>query len=275
MHLKPAVGRAQPVGEAIARHLFPGKDAGRVPIVGLIGDGESSLAARLIASLLELHGQRTALACRDGLFLGQRQLSKGSAMGYEPGERMLINRTVQAAVLETSPRHILTEGLPYDRCQIGVVMAMPGPDGLQDLYITEAEQMPGIVRTQIDVVLPQGASVLNADDAGALALAKYSDGEVILFSLDENSPAVAEHRARKGRAVFAQGDALVLATGASQSTLIDFAVTELADLAHNQTQQARANVLAAVAAAWALGVPTDLIRAGLLRLGKAPVAAVH
>ena len=209
MHLKPAVGRAQPVGEAIVEHLFPGHESGRVPIVGLIGDGQSALAPRLIAALLQLSGQQTALACRDGLFLGARQLQKTDARGMDAGERMLINRTVEAAVLETSARHILTEGLPYDRCQVGVVMAMPGASGLDDLYITDDDQLPNIVRTQVDVVLPQGAAVLNADDAEVLELANYSDGQVILYSLDADSPSVAAHRARKGRAVLARGNDIV------------------------------------------------------------------
>ena len=82
MHLKPAVGRAQPVGDAIVNHLFPPGQSGRIPIVGLLGAGESSLAARLIASMLQLHGWQTALACRDGLFLGPRQLSKTDARRY-------------------------------------------------------------------------------------------------------------------------------------------------------------------------------------------------
>ncbi|WP_415139404.1 cyanophycin synthetase [Ottowia sp.] len=273
MHLKPAVGRAQPVGEAIVRHLFPGGEAGRVPIVGLLGDGRGSLASRLIAALLQLHGRQTALACGDGLFLGARQLSSESALGYAAGERMLINRTVQAAVFETSPRHILTEGLPYDRCQVGVVTAMPGPEGLQDLFITEAEQMPGIVRTQVDVVLPQGAAVLNADDAEVLELAAYSDGEVLLYSLDPHNPAVAQHRARKGRAVLARGDGIVLAQGAGEVPLLKLGTTALPAIGNQTQQDARPQVLAAVAAAWALGIPVDLIRAGLLRFGQPPVAA--
>ena len=273
MHLKPAVGRAQPVGEAIVRHLFPGGETGRVPIVGLLGDGRGSLASRLIAALLQLHGRQTALACGDGLFLGTRQLSKDSALGYAPGERMLINRTVQAAVFETSPRHILAEGLPYDRCQVAVVTAMPGPEGLEDLYITEAEQMPNIVRTQVDVVLPQGAAVLNADDAEVLALAAYSDGEVLLYSLDPHSNAVADHRARKGRAVLARGDGIVLAQGAGEVPLIKLGATALPAIGNQTQQDARPQVLAAVAAAWALGIPVDLIRAGLLRFGQPPVAA--
>ena len=276
MHLKPAVGRAQPVGEAIVEHLFPGHESGRVPIVGLIGDGQSALAPRLIAALLQLNGQQTALACRDGLFLGARQLQKTDARGMDAGERMLINRTVEAAVLETSARHILTEGLPYDRCQVGVVMAMPGASGLDDLYITDNDQLPNIVRTQVDVVLPQGAAVLNADDAEVLELANYSDGQVILYSLDADSPSVAAHRARKGRAVLARGNDIVLATGGDETVLLSLSAPDFSSLASDLPADVRPHVLAAVAAAWALGVPTSLIRGGLLRFDAAPAAsAVH
>ena len=276
MHLKPAVGRAQPVGEAIVEHLFPGHESGRVPIVGLIGDGQSALAPRLIAALLQLNGQQTALACRDGLFLGARQLQKTDARGMDAGERMLINRTVAAAVLETSARHILTEGLPYDRCQVGVVMAMPGASGLDDLYITDDDQLPNIVRTQVDVVLPQGAAVLNADDAEVLELANYSDGQVILYSLDADSPSVAAHRSRKGRAVLARGNDIVLATGGDETVLLSLSAPDFSSLASDLPADVRPHVLAAVAAAWALGVPTSLIRGGLLRFDAAPAAsAVH
>ena len=276
MHLKPAVGRAQPVGEAIVEHLFPGHESGRVPIVGLIGDGQSALAPRLIAALLQLNGQQTALACRDGLFLGARQLQKTDARGMDAGERMLINRTVEAAVLETSARHILTEGLPYDRCQVGVVMAMPGASGLDDLYITDDDQLPNIVRTQVDVVLPQGAAVLNADDAEVLELANYSDGQVILYSLDADSPSVAAHRSRKGRAVLARGNDIVLATGGDETVLLSLSAPDFSSLASDLPADVRPHVLAAVAAAWALGVPTSLIRGGLLRFDASPAAsAVH
>ena len=276
MHLKPAVGRAQPVGEAIVEHLFPGHESGRVPIVGLIGDGQSALAPRLIAALLQLNGQQTALACRDGLFLGARQLQKTDARGMDAGERMLINRTVEAAVLETSARHILTEGLPYDRCQVGVVMAMPFASGLDDLYITDNDQLPNIVRTQVDVVLPQGAAVLNADDAEVLELANYSDGQVILYSLDTDSPSVAAHRSRKGRAVLARGNDIVLATGGDETVLLSLSAPDFSSLASDLPADVRPHVLAAVAAAWALGVPTSLIRGGLLRFDAAPAAsAVH
>lgn len=276
MHLKPALGRPQPVGDAIVRHLFASGQNGRIPLVGLLGDGQSALAARLVAALMQLHGWETALACRDGLFLGGRQLSAHGAIGFEMGECVLINRKVQAAVLETSPRHILTEGLPYDRCQVGVVMAMPGPQGLSDLYITEADQMPAIVRTQVDVVLPGGAAVLNADDPGVLELATHCDGEVVLFGLDAKNPAVAAHRARRGRAVLARGTQVVLAEGSKEQPLIELSAPVLSALTGEGPQDARPHVLAAVAAAWALGIAPDLLRAGLLHFDEPRHAdAVH
>lgn len=92
---------------------------------------------------------------------------------------MLDQTALQAAVLEILA-HILTEGLPYDRCQVGVVLTMPGPQGLSDLYITEADQMPGILRTQIDVVLPDGNGGARADGQRCWSLAEYCD-VVMLF----------------------------------------------------------------------------------------------
>lgn len=274
MHLKPAVGRAQPVGEAIVKHLFPASESGRIPIVGIVGQPGDVLTAHLVAWLLQLDGRVTALACQDGLYLGQRQLSQGSALGWEGGERMLINRTVQAVVLETSARHILTEGLPYDRCQVGVVTAMPSPHGLEELYVRDAEQMPNIVRTQIDVVLPSGAAVLNADDAGVLDLAGLCDGEVILYSLDEHNPAIAKHLAGKGRAVFARDSAVVLATGDREVPLVNLSAPAFSALMKSHAGDARGPVLAAVASAWALGLSAELIRGGLQRFGE-PVRAAQ
>ena len=269
MHLKPAVGRAQPVGEAIVNHLFPAGENGRIPIVGMLGAGESSLAARLVASVLQLHGWQTALACRDGLFVGPRQLSVSDARRYEDGERMLINRTVQAAVLETSARQILTEGLPYDRCQVGVVMAMPTAAGLDDLYVTEADQLPNVVRTQVDVVLATGAAVLNAEDAEVAALADYCDGEVLFYGLSPSGDVLSAHRARKGRAVFARDDSIVLANGAQETSLINLSAPIFSAIQGEVAPDVRPQVLAAVAAAWSLGVSPDLIRAALLRFGEA------
>jgi cyanophycin synthetase len=276
MHLKPAVGRTQPVGEAIVGHLFPGGANGRIPLVGVLAQPGQTLVAELIGDMLSLSGHLTAVAGQRGLKLGERWLTRESAVTYEAGERMALNRTVQAAVLETSPRQILCNGLPYDRCQVGVVTAMPGPEGLADLYVTEAEQMPGIVRTQVDVVLKNGAAVLNAADPAVRELADYCDGEVIFYAdLDhagrDTATAIAEHRASKngkGRAVLLRGGKIVLAQGQDETLLASASSPDLAGLLA-LSPSVPGQALAAAACAWHLGLSADLIRASLLRFVQA------
>jgi len=142
MHLKPATGQARPVGQAIAAHLFAENSEPRIPVVGLIGQENTTGTSHLIAWLLHLQGLQTGLSSAKGLFLGQRCLHPQSGMEWESAQRLLINRSVQAAVFETTARHLLSEGLPYDRCQVGIITSMPKAAGLEDLYIQSDEQMP-------------------------------------------------------------------------------------------------------------------------------------
>lgn len=272
MHLKPAQGKPEPVGEAIVAHLFPTGDSGRIPVVGIVDGAQDALTARLLNDLLLLHGWRTGLACRMGMALGARQVNTVDATSFDSAQAVLINRTVEAAVIATSARRILAEGLPYDRCQVGVVVAMPAAQGLEDLFITQADQMPGVIRAQVDVVLPGGAAVLNADDPGVLALAGYCDGEVILFSTQPAQSAVAAHRATGGRAVLAHRGSIVLASGGQEETLVELSNAALFQATSAGPQDLRPQVLAATAAAWALGVAPRLIHAGLLHFNEGRTA---
>jgi cyanophycin synthetase len=165
MHLKPATGQARPVGQAIANHLFEPEHNGRIPVVGILGDGDTTRIAKLLAWLMHLKGWHTGLSCADGLFLNQRQLQAKNGMDWDEAQRLLINRGVQAAVFESNARHLLAQGLPYDRCLLGIVTAMPSAQGLDDLYPGSDEKMPSYIRTQVDVVLDHGTAVLNAADA--------------------------------------------------------------------------------------------------------------
>lgn len=65
---------------------------------------------------------------------------------------------------------------------------MPKAAGLEDLYIQSDEQMPNVVRTQMDVVLSQGMAVLNAEDDEVANLAQYCDGEITYFASSEEHP---------------------------------------------------------------------------------------
>ena len=269
MHLKPATGSARPVGKAIAAHLFENNSEPRIPVVGVIGQEHTTVTSHLIAWLLHLQGWQTGLSSAKGLFLGQRCLEDDSGMQWESAQRLLINRSVQAAVFETTARHLLAEGLPYDRCQVGVITSMPKAEGLQDLYIQSNDQMPNVVRTQMDVVLSQGMAVLNADDEDVANLAQYCDGEITYFAKSEDHPLIVKHRSENGRVVFWRKNHLVLAQGHQEIDALNRQLSAIDKLFKNK-QICCTEVLAASATAWALGINTDLIRAGIKSFGQSP-----
>ena len=256
-HLKPAEGKPRPVGTAIIAHLFAQDESGRIPIVGVAGTHGTSLIARLIACILSVSGKHTGVACAQGLFLDHKQVVKTDCAKWDAGQRLLLNRSVQAAVFETNARMILTDGLAYDKCTIGVVTDMDGHADLAEFYVTEPEQMFKILRTQIDVVLPHGAAVLNAANKQVLELADLCDGKVILYALDGETDSILDHRSKGERAVFLREDNIVLANGESESILL--ALSALKSTMNMQVE----SIIAAVAAAFALDVPADLIGAGL------------
>lgn len=266
MHLKPAVGAPRPVGQAIVEHLFPAADAaeaqaGRIPIVGVAGTRAAATIARLVAWLLHLSGRHTGLACRDGLFLDRRRVEAGDCAHWQAARSLLMNKMVQAAVIENDARAILREGLAYDRCQVGVVTDMDGVEALAEFDLHQPEQMRRVLRTQVDVVLAGGAAVLNAAIAPVAELAPLCDGGVLLYAQDGALPAIAAHRAQDhGRAVFVKGGSVLLATGGAEHALGTLAELRFGRHALRPDTEA---LLAAVAAAWALDIAPDLIGAGI------------
>ncbi len=271
MHLNPAEGEPRDVGKAIAGHLFPGSDNGRIPVVGFMGDGDTTRTAKLTAWLLHLKGWTTGLSCADGLFLNQRCLQTSGGMDFGNAERLLVNRAVEAAVFETDARHLLAEGMPYDRCQVGVVTSMPKASGLEDLHAGEDERMPGYIRTQIDLVLPTGTAILNAENELVADLAQYSDGDVMYYANDEHHARVAEHRAQGMRVGFWRDGHLILAQGPQETEVLSAQRPAVARLL-KEGKLSTGEMLVAACVAWALDIPAELIRAGIKSYGQNPTS---
>ena len=276
MHLKPAQGSPRPVGRAICEHLFPHpaethelspprtlSNDGRIPIIGIAGSQGTPHIAHLVAWLLHLSGRFTGLACQDGLYLDQRCVETTDSTHWEAGQRLLINRAVQAAVFENNADTILRTGLPYDRCQIGVVTDLDGAANLSEFDITDDGQMFKVMRSQVDVVLPGGAAVLNAACAGVALMKPLCDGEVIFYSADPDAAPICAHRIENGRAVYVRQNQVVLANGTTESFLPGLGKLGSWRKRHARSGIADNSLLAAIGTAWALDIPLNLIGAGI------------
>ncbi len=256
-HIKPADGTPQPVGKAIIEHLFHAEHSGRIPIVGINGTQNTGRIARLVAWLVHISGKHVGLACSEGLYLDGRQVDFKDCAHWEAGQRILINRSVQAAVFENSSAMILGEGLAYDKCSVGVVTDVAWNESLAEFDILDAEQAYKVARTQVDVVLPTGTAVLNAADAQALELAALCDGKVIFYGPAPEHATIAQHRAAGERVVYVHDKHIVLAQGMQEVALFALAALQPAKASKPEM------VMAAVAAAWALDIAPELIGAGL------------
>ncbi len=264
MHLKPGVGAPRPVGQAIVEHLFPESASdlpGRIPVVGVAGTRNTATISRMVAWLLHLNGRNVGIACRDGLFLNRRRVESGDSTHWGAAHRLMVNKGVQAAVLENSAITILRDGLAYDRCQVGVVTDLEGAHTLAEFDIFETEQMLRVLRTQVDVVLPHGVAVLNAEDERIAGLAPLCDGSVILYGRDPTLPTIITHCAHNGQAAYLRNGRVVLATGHSEMVLTDIA--RIASRHGSDVIHSEETLLAVIAAAWALDISPDLIVAGI------------
>ena len=209
--------------------------------------------------LLQLAGKRTGVACSQGSYLNGRLTQAGDHTRWQAAHRLLVNRLAEAAVVQTTARSILEEGLAYDRCQVGLVTDWGGWEALADHDVHEAADLRRVLRTQIDVVLSQGMGVLNADDDAVAELASLCDGQVLLYSEQAHNPHLAAHREQGGRAVLVQQGEVILAQGRSERRLGSLSALSPA-AAKVPTPSA---LLAAVACAWALDISPELLAAGL------------
>ncbi len=259
MHLRPSAGTPRPVGNAIVDYLFPPGEDFNLPIIGIAGSRGKTLVAQLIASLLQLTSLNVGLACSKGMYFNQRQLDDRHCANWESGHRLMLNRQVDVAIIENDNRVILNEGLPYERCTIGVVTNLDPTDTVPECAINDGEDIYRVMRSQIDVVLPSGVGVLNADDTEVADMARLCDGEVIFFSRFGTAECLKDHLAKGGRAVFTRDNQIVLAHGDDERPLMGVDSIPLLQLRNDALE----SVLAAVAVGLGMNLSRDIMSTGI------------
>ena len=249
MHLSPSFGKGRDVGKAVIDQMFPDGENARIPVVAVTGTNGKTTTVRLISHLLASSGLRMGIANTDGVYANGYQFDSGDCAGPQSAMRVLMHPNVDAAVLETARGGMLREGLAFDRCQVAVVTNIGSGDHLGLNYISTVEDLAVLKRVIVRNVDPSGMAVLNAEDPLVVAMAAQCPSAVTFFAYDAKAPALATHRAQGKRVLFVEGDHIVAAEGKFQMHIPLAQVP----ITHNGALRFQvANVMAAIAAGWAL-----------------------
>lgn len=261
MHLSPSYGKPRDVGEAIVRLIFDEGDDGRIPVVAVTGTNGKTTTVRLIAAILAQGGARVGMTSTEGVFVDGQCVDTGDCSGPKSARNVLMHPEVDAAVLETARGGILREGLGFDRCDVAVVTNLGTGDHLGLNFLNTVEELAVLKRVIVHNVSPTGYAVLNAADPHVLAMQDSCPGAVILFASDPSVAAMTRHRALGLPTVHVAEGQIVALRGSDEICRIDLAGVPLTRGGRIAFQVE--NVLAAVAAAWALGADWSVIRRAL------------
>jgi cyanophycin synthetase len=259
MHHFPSVGKARNVGKAIVEQVFP-RGNGRIPIIAITGTNGKTTTTRMIGKMLADQQLQVGMTSTDGVYINQKLWVKGDMTGPESAKIVLRHPDVQAAVLETARGGILRAGLGYDYADVAVITNVSN-DHLGQYGIESMEDIAHVKSLVAEVVKPHSYVILNADDPYVVKMARRTKGRVVFFSMERDNIHVRKHLGIGGTAVFVRRGVILLCQGSKTFRICS--VKQIPVTWEGRAKHNIQNALAAIAAGWALGLSSAVIRGSL------------
>jgi cyanophycin synthetase len=255
------------VGEAAARAaaVEPGNKPTtikpRVPVVAVTGTNGKTTTSRMIAHIARTQGLLVGWSNSDGIYIDGVLVEAGDYSGPSGAGRVLAHPEVEFAVTETARGGILLRGIGLSHNDVSVVTNVTADHlGLQG--IDTVDQLAEVKAVVPRITKPAGWAVLNGDDPRVFAMHNLIKAQPWVFSRDPDSPAIRETLNLGGRATTViDGWVSVVSSGTDPDPLV-----QLVDVPMTLAGLSRFNVentLAAASASLAIGIPREVVIAGL------------
>ena len=147
--------------------MFPGGSNGRIPIAAVTGSAGKTTTSRMVAHILSQKGFTTGLTTTDAVYLDGDLVRRGD-FAWSLGARIvLMDPSVDVAVLETARGGIINNGLAFDHSNVGAVLNI-GQDHIE-LFLRHDSRRRG------QDLAPQRSTPLQTDDRQRAVVFKEAD----------------------------------------------------------------------------------------------------
>lgn len=261
MHLNPSSGAPRNIASNVVDMLFPEGSKHSVPIIAVTGTNGKTTTTRLINNILKVNGHRVGMTSTDCVTINDVPILFGDYSGPGGAQKVLMDSTIDHAVLEVARGGILRRGLGYKESDVGVLLNITA-DHLGEGGIDTLEDLTRLKSTVTEAVKETGYAVFNADDPLVLSCVDRTKAIPILFSKNPKNEALINNRKKRNINVTLNGDLIIVENNGQNlpiANVVDIPITFGGKASFNTE-----NVLAAVAVTYALGLNQEEIREGLV-----------
>lgn len=233
----------------------------RIPVASITGTNGKTTTTRLLAHIAMTSGKHTAWSSTDGVVDHGVMIQPGDYSGPAGARGVLNAPGVELGILETARGGMLLKGLGVTHNDVSVVTNVTADHlGLQG--VDTVDQLAEVKAIVTRATRAEGWTVLNGDDPRVWAMRGGSPARPWVFTLDPNSPAIREALGLGGRAITVLDNRVTVLTESGVPdrlvSVVDVPMTISGLSVHNVS-----NVLAATAAALALGIERSAVIEGL------------
>lgn len=257
MHEYPCKGEKRNVSEDIIASLF-NKDYSTIPLISVTGTNGKTTTTRAIGYGLRLAGYNVGMATTGGIYIGDNCIEKGDTTGPDSAMTVLLNREIDAAVLETARGGIVRRGLAYDLADVAVITNIT-EDHLSIDGIDTMEELAKVKALVGEAVKDNGYVVINADDFYSISVLNRFKNSIVLFSKNKENPLLIKNYSKGGSGVYEDNGYLYIKTGDEKPEKL-IAIEDIKMTLGGILDYNIENAMAVVSALYSLAIPLDIIK---------------
>jgi len=242
-------------------------DVHNVPVALITGSNGKTTTVRLLAAIATAQRHSPGYTSTDGIYVDGQLVDADDWSGPGGARRVLRDKRVDIAILETARGGMLRRGLAVQRADAAIVTNVAA-DHLGEFGVHDVE---GVAEAKLVVsrAIESGNNlVLNAEDPAVVSLASRLGLRPTWFAINPNSAPTRAHIDGGGEACFVEDGWFVAIKAGKRAQLVPVADAPLTF--EGSSRYNISNALGAIAVARALDISDNAIRAGLYAFGETP-----